>query len=242
MNGNSKYGNILTMLLVVFIVAILGVIFYFAYDLLNSKKINSDAQVAMEKLEEATRNAKKEDSDNTISEDTNTLSDEDLEKRLAELQQASNQITAQQTQTNNRRKQDVEKVYMDGYEVLGKIEIPKTKCEYPILEGVKAKVLSMAVGMAYGPGLNEVGNTVIFGHNYRNGLFFSNNKNLSNGDIVYITDKYGDKITYEIYKIYQTDANDATYFTRDTEGRREISLQTCTDDGAKRIIIWAKEK
>jgi len=29
--------------------------------------------------------------------------------------------------------------------------------------------------------------------------------------------------------------------TRDTEGRREISLQTCTDDSSKRIIIWAAE-
>jgi hypothetical protein len=30
--------------------------------------------------------------------------------------------------------------------------------------------------------------------------------------------------------------------TRDTEGRREISLQTCTDDSSGRIIIWAAEE
>ena len=48
-------------------------------------------------------------------------------------------------------------------------------------------------------------------------------------------------MTYEVYNIYQTTQSDATYFTRDTEGRREISLQTCTDDGNNRIIIWAKE-
>ena len=33
----------------------------------------------------------------------------------------------------------------------------------------------------------------------------------SNGDKIYITDKYGEKVTYEIYNIYQTDANDASY-------------------------------
>ena len=131
---------------------------------------------------------------------------------------------------------------MEKYEVLGTIKIPKTKCEYPILDGHDKRCLELAVGLAYGPGLNEVGNNVIFGHNYRNGLFFSNNKNLTNGDLIYITDKYGETVTYEIYKIYQTEPSDADYFVRDTEGRREISLQTCTDDSSKRIIIWAKEK
>ena len=243
MNGNSKYGNILTMLLVVFIVAILGVIFYFAYDLLNTKKINDDAHTAIQEFDETTQNIKRE----TVASSTNTTAtnqvstpSEDEQKLLEELRKASNEIGSQQ-QTADKNK-DVEKVYMDGFEMLGKIEIPKTKCEYPILESVKAKVLSMAIGVAYGPGLNEPGNTVLFGHNYRNGLFFSNNKNLANGDLIYITDKYGEKVTYEIYKIYQTEASDASYFTRETEGRREISLQTCTDDGARRIIIWAKEK
>ena len=32
---SNKYSNILTMLLVVFIVAILGIVAYFGYDLLN---------------------------------------------------------------------------------------------------------------------------------------------------------------------------------------------------------------
>ena len=28
---------------------------------------------------------------------------------------------------------------------------------------------------------------------------------------------------------------------RDTNGKREISLTTCTDDTSKRLIIWAEE-
>ena len=27
---------------------------------------------------------------------------------------------------------------------------------------------------------------------------------------------------------------------RDTAGKREVSLSTCTDDSSKRLIIWAK--
>jgi LPXTG-site transpeptidase (sortase) family protein len=122
---------------------------------------------------------------------------------------------------------------------MGRIEIPKTSVDYPVLGKLTKKSLEIAVAIAYGPGLNEVGNTVIYGHNYRNGLFFSNNKKLSNGDKIYITDQAGNRVEYKIYNIYQTSANDATYMTRDTEGRREISLQTCTDDSSARIIIWA---
>ena len=79
------------------------------------------------------------------------------------------------------------------------------------------------------------------GHNYRNGLFFSDNEKLSNGDKVYITDKSGTKIEYEIYNIYETDPSEAEYMRRDTNGKREISLSTCNDDSSKRLVIWAVE-
>ena len=130
---------------------------------------------------------------------------------------------------------------MEDYEVMGTIKIPKTGIEYPVLETVTKRSIEIAVGIAYGPGLNEVGNTIIFGHNYRNGLFFSNNKKLTKGDKIYITDKTNTTVTYEVYNVYETTANDASYMQRDTEGRREISLQTCTDDSVGRIIVWAKE-
>ncbi len=236
MNEN-KYSNVLTMLLVVFIVAILGIIVYFAYDLLNSNKVNTDAQATIEEFEKSRTTVRRNVSNTT----TNTVSDSDnnnidMSAERDKLLQASEELSSQRVKT------EPEVVKMEKYEVLGTIKIPKTKGEYAILDGCDKRALELAVGFTYGVGLNEVGNSVIFGHNYRNGLFFSNNKNLSNGDVVYITDKYGTTVTYEIYNIYQTEANDATYFVRDTEGRREISLQTCTDDGAKRIIIWAKEK
>ena len=38
------------------------------------------------------------------------------------------------------------------------------------------KALETSVVVLYGVGLNQPGNTTIAGHNYRNGLFFSNNK------------------------------------------------------------------
>ena len=90
-------------------------------------------------------------------------------------------------------------------------------------------------------GVNEVGNTVLQGHNYRNGMFFSNLKKLSNGDKIYITDQSGRKVTYEVYNIFETGPSDTSFYNRDTAGLSEITLSTCTNDGNRRIIVLAKE-
>ena len=112
--------------------------------------------------------------------------------------------------------------------------------KYPVLEKVTKGSIESAVAILYGPGLNKEGNTVIVGHNYRNGQFFSNNKKLANGDKVYITDTDGNKLSYTIYNKFETTAEDTTFYTRNTNGAREITLSTCTDDSKRRIIIFAK--
>ena len=59
---SNKYGNFLTMFLVVLIVAILGILGYFVYDMLHSQSVNTNAQTALEQFEQATAAAKKENS------------------------------------------------------------------------------------------------------------------------------------------------------------------------------------
>ena len=243
----DKYSNILTMILIFFVVAICGIIGYFAYDLFNSNNINSNAQSAIDEFESATQTVKKNKEKNTVVEnkiEENTTSGTSMLTPLDTVEPIQNEVTEEPVVEKPEEKVEPEKVFMENYEVMGTIEIPKTGVKYPILERVTVRSIEIAVAIAYPQNaeLNKEGNVVIYGHNYRNGLFFSDNKKLSNGDKIYITDKYGEKVTYEIYNIYQTDANDASYFVRDTEGRREISLQTCTDSGDGRIIIWAAEK
>lgn len=237
----GKYSNVLTMLLVIFIVAILGIVGYFTYDILHSNSVNANAREAINEFEGSKKEIKK-DTSNLNKDNKNEVSDNEISSPLDKLKQDDEQQQPANTD-------DIEKIYMEDYEIMGTIKIPKTGIEYPVLDKVTKRSIELSVAIAYGPGfngvgnLNEVGNTIIYGHNYRNGLFFSDNKKLSEGDEIYITDKFGTTVTYSIYKIYQTDGNDASYFTRDTEGKREISLQTCTDyNNNTRIIIWAKEK
>lgn len=238
---NNKYGNILTMILIVLVVTIIGIVGYFAYDTFHTKQINENAQLALEEFERATTKVKKKTSSTTGEDETNTVSNTtstSLEDAMA-LLNTSTENTSVEEQVSEETSEEPEKVYMEGYEVVGRIEIPKTKVDYPILARLTKKTLEIAISVAYGPGPNKVGNTILYGHNYRNNSFFSNNKKLSKNDKVYITDVYGDRVEYTIYNIYETVQSDAEYMKRETNGRREISLQTCTDDSSGRIIIWA---
>ena len=62
------------------------------------------------------------------------------------------------------------------------------------------------------------------------------------GDKVYITDTTGRRIKYNIYNIYETSPEDGDFIMRDTNGKREVSLSTCTDNSKARLIIWAVEE
>lgn len=237
---NSRFGDVLTALLIIIIIGIVGVIGYFGYDFYVTTSKENNAQQAIEEFDRLVATVEKRE--NTVTEENVVDENTTVENVANPLDQFTNTTEQPQQQPQTTTKPKKDKVYMEDYVVLGKLEIPKTKVNYPVLEGVTKRSLEIAVAKIYGPGLNKVGNTVIFGHNYRNGKFFSNNYKLSNGDTIYITDETGTKIAYEIYNMYETTPDDADYMTRDTEGRREISLQTCNDDSSMRLIIWAKEK
>ncbi len=130
----------------------------------------------------------------------------------------------------------------EDFNVLGQIEIPKTNISYPILEKATAKSLDSSVVKLYGVDINQVGNVVIIGHNYRNGLFFSNNKKLEIGDDIYITGLEDVKEKYIVYNKFETTPEDTSFYSRDTNGVPEITLSSCTDDSEKRLIIQAKSE
>ena len=148
----------------------------------------------------------------------------------------------------NTTKNNSDKKMMEEYEIIGTIEIPKIKLKCAILNEVTKRSIEIAVGQIYTVnGLNKPGNTVIYGHNYRNDLFFSRNDELTNGDKIYILDAEGTKLTYEIYNTFITTSTDTSFYARtsaDTEGKAEVTLSTCTDDASttdRRLIIQARE-
>lgn len=158
-----------------------------------------------------------------------------------QIPQTNETLEAQQTNQTQTTNKTSSKVSYKGYSMIGTIQIPKTNVKIPIVDTVTPQSITAAAAVLYGPGLNKIGNTVIVAHNYRNGTFFSNNKKLVVGDKIYVTDATGKKVEYSITKTYTTGEMDFSYATRNTNGKREISLSTCTTDASKRLVIWAKE-
>lgn len=220
----SKYSNVLTILLIISIIIILGVILFFGFRLIKNNAIKSDAEDAVDQFQGQINGV-----DNTTT-DKNEVTNE-----IAPIIGIENIIADNNNSNTNTST-------YKGFPMVGTIEIPKTNLKCPILQDASPRAIEVAVGIYDGPGLNKIGNTTIAGHNYRNGTFFSNNKKLVNGDKIYITDESGKKVTYVIYNTYVTTPEDSTYLERDTEGKREISLTTCTDDAKSRLIILAREQ
>lgn len=217
----TKYSKFLTILLVIIIVAVIGLVGYLGYNYYKNYSISNDSDQFVSTFVEEVGN--------TTGDSANTGEGGSISENISSTEIGS---------SNN----GTTKTYK-GYNVIGTIEIPKTNVKYPVYQDpptVKKLELSVAALYPQNAVLNTEGNVVIVGHNYRNGLFFSNNKKLENGDKIYITDLNGKKVTYTIYNIFQAAENDTSFYNRDTDGAMEITLSTCTDDSSARIIIEAR--
>lgn len=126
-----------------------------------------------------------------------------------------------------------------GFNIIGKIEIPKLKIDKYILKENNSKALKVSVAKLYGPEINEEGNFCIAGHNYNK--IFGKVKNLEKNDQIILTDVYGNSVLYQIYDIYQTSPKDVSCLNQNTQGDKELTLITCTNGAIKRIIVKAVE-
>lgn len=217
---NSKYSTFLTVLLVVVIVAIVAIIGFLGVKFVLSENSKKQAETFVDEFPK--------NDDNTTQTETTESTDVNIN---VDVQQSTQQ-------TNSEEKEQ----RYNGFLIAGTIEIPVTGLKCPVLaeEEYSKSALETSVVILHGVGLNQVGNTTIVGHNYRNGSFFSNNKKLNIGDKIYITDLTGKRVAYTIYNKYEGTDTETDYMTRDTQGAMEISLSTCTDDSKARLIIWAK--
>ena len=93
----------------------------------------------------------------------------------------------------------------------------------------------------YGANPNEIGNLCIAGHNYRNKKFFSKVPTLVVGDKIEITDLSKNTMTYVIYDKYTVNPDDTECLDQITNGKRIVTLITCTNDSKQRVIVKAKE-
>ena len=121
------------------------------------------------------------------------------------------------------------------------INIPKIGITYPVLSDTSDQLLEISVNKYWGPDPNEVGNYCIVGHNYRNGKMFGKLNELENGDIVELEDTTGRMIKYKVYNKYVVEPTDTTCTSQLTNGRKELTLITCTNYGTQRLVVKCTE-
>jgi len=132
------------------------------------------------------------------------------------------------------------------YRTIASINIPKINVNYAILDGetdTEAEteaLLKISPTKFWGANPNETGNFCIVGHNYRNTKFFSKVPTLENGDIIEITDASKKTLRYSVYSKYEVVPEDLSCTSQLTNGQKEITLITCTNDSKMRVIVKAR--
>ena len=127
------------------------------------------------------------------------------------------------------------------YEIVGTINIPSINVNYPILSETSDVLLKVSVCKFWGSNPNEVGNLCIAGHNYKNNKFFSNAPKLVVGDIIEIKDLNEQTLKYRVVDKFTVDPNDVSCTSQLTNGKKVVTLITCTNDAKQRIVIRAEE-
>lgn len=125
------------------------------------------------------------------------------------------------------------------------ISIPKIDITYPVLSKTSDELLEISVNR-YWPKQetmkpNEIGNYCIVGHNYKNGKMFGRLHELEKKDVVYLEDMTGRKLKYEVYDKYVVEPTDTKCTSQRTNGRKELTLITCTNYGTQRLVVKCRE-
>lgn len=215
----------------VFLVCILFSYYIYAeYDRTKSEEVSKDILATMENGE------------NT--EDTTTASKDENGVLVIVLNDNETEEISEEPDENTAEDQVHTTKNGTPYYIRGRISIPKIDVDYPIFEGDISSIdelLKQSPCKFHGPNMNEVGNYCIVGHNYRNKRFFSKVPNLVNGDIIELTDNTGRKIKYVVYNKYTVDPENTDCTSQHTNGKKEITLITCTNDSKQRVIVKATE-
>ena len=230
----KKVYKILFIISVFLIISLFSMYIYAEYDRNKQEGISDDILSFLSDEEDTTTVSSYENAlvvkiTQEVAEEMET--DSDIGNESSQLQMA----TATSIYTASDGKQ---------YETIGIVRIPKINVNYPILaQTTNVELMKVAPYKFWGANPNEVGNLCIIGHNYRRrGVFFSDVPSLAVGDIVEIQDLTQRTIQYEVYDIHTVDPNDRSDTTQYTNGKKEVTLITCTDDAKQRVIVKCTEK
>mgnify|MGYP002521159814 FL=1 len=129
----------------------------------------------------------------------------------------------------------------EDYTIEATVRVPRLDIEYPVISETSESLLKISVNKYWGPAPNEIGNYCIVGHNYKSKKMFGRLSEVVSGDIVELEGVNGKVVKYSVYDIDVVDPDDTTCTSQLTNGRREVTLITCTNYGTQRLVVKARE-
>lgn len=228
----------------VFLVCLLFSYYIYAeYDRSKTAQVSQEILAQLKYNEDTT--IKKTDDDVIVV----ILSKEEEKKQEQETQTQTQEETTKKEETpkqeNNKKPNIDTNTYTstDGvkYTTEAVLKIPSIGIEYPILSETSPDLLFVSLNKYWGPAPNEVGNYCIVGHYYESGIMFGKLHKLKNGDTAELTDLSGRKIKYQVYNKYVVEPTDTRCTSQLTNGKRELTLITCTNYGKQRLVVKLRE-
>lgn len=222
----------ISFMLSIFVIVILSSLYIYAeYDKTKSEDISQDilSELTVETEEQIASREEEEEAVWKIILST------------AEEQEDEDDSTETSTDTETTTKYGIYTLNGVEYKTVGSINIPAINVNYPILSETTTALLKISPCKFFGPDPNEVGNLCIAGHNYKTDQFFSHVQELVYGDVIEITDLTGRTLKYSVYDKYTVVPEDTDCTSQDTDGKKIVTLITCTNDNKKRVIVHAKE-
>lgn len=128
-----------------------------------------------------------------------------------------------------------------NYSVESIIRIPRLGINYPVISETSEELLKISINKYWGPAPNQVGNYCVVGHNYKSKKMFGRLSEAVSGDIVELEDMNGNIVKYSVYDKYIVEPTDTSCTTQLTNGRKELTLITCTNYGKQRLVVKARE-
>ena len=121
------------------------------------------------------------------------------------------------------------------------LKIPSIGIEYPVLSDTSPDLLFVSINKYWGPSPNEIGNYCIVGHYYESGIMFGKLHKLKNGNVAELTDLSGRTVKYQVYDKYVVQPTDTRCTSQLTNGKKELTLITCTNYGKQRLVVKLRE-
>lgn len=221
-----------------FIISILVVIIlisYYVYSDVDKRKSEAESQEILNNIF------------SDFSEDDSLPEEEILVVALNENTEPIEEVTDTDAINDNRQVLDkFNTIYKTSkgtqYRVDSILNIPSLEIRYPVISECTTELLKISLNKFWGREPNEIGNYCIVGHNYDGkDIFFGKLHKLQNGDIVELQDKTGRTLKYEVYNKFIVVPKDTDCTSQRTNGKREMTLITCSDGGKTRLIVKCRE-